>query len=489
MTVDYAEDQLIILVNELCRNPKEYDWLEFKHNNKRPDEIGEQISALANSVALCGRAQAYVVWGIDDATHKIIGTTFSPCMAKVGNEELENWLSRLMIPNTHFRFFEIEMHGLPVVVLEISRATHRPIQFKGIEYIKVGSYTKKLKDYPEKERELWRCFDYVPFEKQIAAENLNGEDILKLLDYPAYFQLLKQPLPENREQILEALRVDSLITKSRTGLWNIFNLGSILFAKKLSDFSSLKRKAVRVVQYSENSRYEAVREYELTKGYACGFDELLHFINMNIPSNEVIGQALRTTVTMYPLLAVRELIANALIHQDFFITGAGPMIEIFKERIEITNPGKSLVDTMRLLDSPPHSRNEALASFMRRISICEERGSGIDKIVFETELYQLPPPLFESLESNMRISLFALRPLNKMDKMDRIRACYLHASLKYVMQGHMTNTSLRERFGIEAHNSADASRIIKSTLEAGLIRIYNPAEARKNAKYVPYWVG
>lgn len=440
-------------------------------------------------MALSSRVQAYVIWGVDDVTHKIIGTTFSPFLTKVGNEELESWLSHLMTPNTHFRFFEMEMQGLAVVVLEISRATHRPIQFKGVEYIKVGSYTKKLKEYPEKERELWRCFDRAPFEKQIAAENLYGEDVLRLLDYPTYFQLLNQPLPENREQILEALKADSLITKSRAGLWNILNLGAILFAKKLSDFSSLKRKAVRIVQYPENSRYEAIREYELTKGYACGFDELIHFVNMSIPSNEVIGQALRTTVTMYPLLAVRELIANALIHQDFFITGAGPMIEIFKERIEITNPGKSLVDTMRLLDSPPHSRNEALASFMRRISICEERGSGIDKIVLETELYQLPPPLFESLENNMRISLFALRPLSKMDKMDRIRACYLHASLKYVMQEYMTNTSLRERFGIEARNSADASRIIKSTLEAGLIRIYNPAEARKNAKYVPYWVG
>jgi ATP-dependent DNA helicase RecG len=96
---------------------------------------------------------------------------------------------------------------------------------------------------------------------------------------------------------------------------------------------------------------------------------------------------------MYPEIAVRELIANALIHQNFSVTGVGPMIEIFANRMEITNPGIPLVQTDRFLDSPPRSRNETLASIMRRIGICEERGSGVDKIIFETELYQLPAPL------------------------------------------------------------------------------------------------
>ena len=94
-------------------------------------------------------------------------------------------------------------------------------------------------------------------------------------------------------------------------------------------------------------------------------------------------------------VAVRELVANALIHQDFSITGAGPMVEIFEGRIEVTNPGEPLVATDRFLDSPPKSRNESLASLMRRFRICEERGSGIDKVVSQIELYQLPPPLFE----------------------------------------------------------------------------------------------
>ena len=117
---------------------------------------------------------------------------------------------------------------------------------------------------------------------------------------------------------------------------------------------------------------------------------------------------------MYPILAVRELAANALIHQDFAITGTGPMIEIFDDRMEITNPGKPLVSTDRFLDTAPRSRNEALASFMRRAGICEERGSGIDKVVFETELHQLPAPFFEMAENATRAVLFAHKELREM---------------------------------------------------------------------------
>jgi len=190
---------------------------------------------------------------------------------------------------------------------------------------------------------------------------------------------------------------------------------------------------------------------------------------------------------MYPELAIRELVANALIHQDFFMTGTGPMVEIFDNYMEITNPGIPLVETERFLDSPPRSRNESLASFMRRIGVCEERGTGVDKVVFQTEVYQLPAPVFEVTGDHTRAVLFAHRPLKKMDKEDRIRACYLHACLRHVNRDYMTNASLRDRFAIDSRNSAVASRIIRDTVDAGLIRIFDPGANRKYFKYVPWW--
>jgi len=487
MTTDRSPAYLISLVLELRKLPNETEWLEFKHNNADPQEIGEYISALANSAALCGKAHAYLVWGIENNTHALIGTNFSPLEFKIGNEALENWLLHLLSPKIHFRFYPFEMDGHALVLLEIGRAFRHPVQFQNSEFIRIGSYKKKLKDFPEKERDLWRIFDQTPFEALLAAENVTSDDVIKLLDYPAYFELLGRPLPDNKSGILEALVGDDLLRRSDTGKWNITNLGAILLAKKLDDFRVLRRKAVRVISYRGSSRIETIREQQGTKGYANGFEGLISFINGLIPVNEIIEQALRKSVPMYPDLAIRELVANALLHQDFFVTGTGPMIEIFDDRMEVRNPGVPLVKTERFLDSPPRSRNEALASFMRRIGVCEERGSGVDKIVFQTEYYQLPAPVFEVSGDNTVAVLFAHRPLTKMDKADRVRACYLHACLRYVNRDYMTNTTLRERFGIEPGNKSMASRYIREAIEADAIKPYDEDSSMKLRKYVPFW--
>jgi ATP-dependent DNA helicase RecG len=480
-------EYLVGLLRELCKLPRETEWAEFKVGNTDPKEIGEQISALSNSAALAGKAFAYLAWGVEDSSHEIVGTTFVPAATKVGNEEMESWLLKLLSPKIEFRFFEVEADGKHAVILEIERARGQPVQFQGEKFVRVSTYKKKLKDFPEKERALWRIFDRVPFEGGTAAERVGDDEVIKLLDHASYFELTGRPPPTAKQAILDALAEDALICACDAGGWNITNLGAILFARRLDHFGGLGRKAMRVVVYPANSRVETSKEQLGTKGYASGFEGLISFINGLVPSNEVIKQALRKTVPMYPELAVRELVVNVLIHQDFFVKGAGPMVEIFADRMEITNPGEPLVAANRFLDTPPKSRNETLASLMRRMGICEERGSGVDKVVFQTELFQLPAPLFEVTGESTRAVLFAHRPLTKMDKEDRVRACYLHACLKFVNREHLTNTTVRERFGIEPQNIATASRLIREAVEAGSIAPVDADSARSHRRYVPFW--
>ena len=487
MNANRNNEYLAGLVRELCKLPQETEWVEFKVNNDEPQAIGEYISGLSNGAALHGKTQAYILWGVDDQTHDIVGTSFSPMTAKKGNEPLESWLLQMLSPRIEFRFHEVTVSGLRVVLLEIDHAAHQPVAFGGAEFIRVGSTKRRLKDFPEKERALWRIIDRVRFEDGLVVERVAGEDVLLRLDYPTFFDLLQSPIPDGREAILNALGDERLIEPCEAGGFNITNLGAILFAKNLYDFPNLKRRAVRVIQYRGKSRTETIREQEGKKGYASGFEGLIDYIDGILPSNEIIEKALRTTVPMFPGPAIRELVANALIHQDFFVTGAGPMIEIFDDRIEITNPGEPLVDTQRFLDSPPKSRNETLASLMRRVGICEERGSGIDKVVFQVELYQLPAPLFEVPPGYTRAVLFAHKPLADMDGTERVLACYLHSCLKYVMRDFLTNASLRERFGIKESNKAIASRRIREAVEAGMIKAFDEQAARKFMKYVPFW--
>lgn len=475
------------MVREFCKYSTETEWVEFKENNTEPDQIGEYISALANSAALKGKTCGYLIWGVRDGDHTITGTTFEPRKERIGNEELENWLLKNLSPKINFHFYEVNIDGASLVILEIDRAMRHPVQFKQNEYIRVGTYKKRLKDFPEKERELWRIFDIVPFESNIAADHLTEIEVLNLLDFSAYFELLSRPVPTTVSPILAYLEADSLIVPNGAGKWDMTNLGAVLFAKRLDNFGPLKRKAVRVIQYRGNSKVETVKEQVGNRGYGTGFEGLIGYVNGLLPSNEVIRQALREDTPMYPELAIRELLANALIHQDFSITGSGPTVEIFDDRIEVTNPGEPLVNAQRFLDLPPRSRNEALASLMRRIGVCEERGSGWDRIVFSTEVNQLPAPLAEVSEGNTRVILFAHKPLRKMDREDRVRAIYLHACLRYVNREHMTNTSVRDRFGIQPQNTAQASRLIKEALDADAIKPHDANAAPKLMRYVPFW--
>lgn len=484
---DLPLEYLIGLVNELRKLPAEAEWVEFKTNNEDPHEIGEYISALANSAALLGKTKAYLVWGIENTNHDLVGTSFSPVRKKIGGEAFENWILHLLNPKINFRFYPFCMDNTQVVLLEIDAAFKHPVQFQQQEYIRIGSHKKKLKDFQEKERELWRKLDMTPFEIQIAMEKVTPQRVLELLDYPSNFELLKRSLPDGHEPILDMLAQDNLIVPCRAGGYNITNLGAMLFARKLDAFPTLRRKALRVILYKGVGRVATQKEQIGGKGYACGFEGLITFITAMIPANEIIGKALRSTVPMYPELAIRELVANALIHQDFFETGTGPMIELFDDRMEITNPGEPLVSVERFLDTPPKSRNEGVASLMRRLGICEERGSGIDKVVAETEIYQLPAPIFETSPGFTRTVLFAHKDLDDMSKEDRVRACYLHACLQYVQRKKMTNKSLRERFGLAESKGALVSRIISATIEARLIKPDTLSESRRDSAYVPYW--
>ncbi len=475
------------LIRELLKLPKECEWVEFKHNNSDKEEIGSYLSALSNSAALVGKTSAYVIWGIEDHTHEIIGTSFDPFTQKVGNEELENWLLQRLNPKLHFQFQCLQIDSKSVVVLEIPAASKHPTAFHNEEKIRVGSYRKKLKDLPEKERELWRALDKAPFESIFAMEHIEGDRVLQLLDYISLFDLLEQPVPDGNQAILENLVSEDLVFHDETGGFNITNLGAILFAKRISDFSKLERKTMRVIRYKGISRIETLKEQPGGKGYASGFEGLIDYIMGQLPSNEIIEKALRKSVPMYPELAVRELVANAIIHQDFFEHGTGPMIEIFDNRIEVTNPGVPLIDTQRFLDSPPKSRNEKLASLMRRFGICEERGSGIDKVVSQTEYYQLPAPLFETPNGFTKAILFAHIDFDDMSKEDRIRACYLHACLQFVNRQKMTNKSLRERFGLEEDKVSVVTRVINASVDAELIINSSSSESRRDTSYVPYW--
>jgi ATP-dependent DNA helicase RecG len=479
---------LPLLLVTLLSQDSEAEWLEFKRNYADQQEIGEYISALSNSARLCGTGTAYMIWGIDDKSHQVVGTGFNPGVEKVGGQGLDLWLALKIRPQIEFRFHRFAYEGKHVVILTIKANAQMPVRFGDIEYIRVGSHKTRLRDYPEKEKLLWQIGDKHRVEYDIVAEKVDPDHVLALPDCPSYFQLLSEPLPSGREGILNRFVNEKLISRRADGLFDISILGALLFARDLSDFDRIARKAVRVISYKGKNRIETIRERVLQPGYATGFVRLIEYINEHLPVSEMLGQALRVNKRMYPEIAIRELVANSIIHQDLTIQGTSPMVEIFQDRIEITNPGTTLIHPLRLMDEPPRSRNEVMAALMRRFNICEERGSGIDKVVHEVELHQLPAPEIHVTDQHTKVTLFATKSLNAMSKADKVRACYQHACLSQLSSEVMTNSSLRKRFGISDPNYSIASRIIADTLAEELIRPHDPdSSSKKHAKYLPFW--
>jgi len=333
---------------------------------------------------------------------------------------------------------------------------HIPSRPRGTAYHLNGAYLMRSGEelVPMSEDQLRRIFaeggpDWL---EEQSRTGLNYQDVVELLDTQTYFELLKLAYPSERDGVINRLLSERLVDVGEDGL-SIRRLGALLLAKKLDDFPDVSRKAPRVVVYSGTSKVETKLDQKGIKGYAVGFQGLVRFVMSQLPQNEVIEDALRREVKLLPEIVIRELVANALIHQDFREVGTSMMVEVYSNRVEISSPGEPIVPVDRFIDGY-QSRNERLADLMRRFGICEEKSSGIDKVVHAAEVFQLPAPDFRAGHRRTQVIIYGPKDFEDMDRDHRIRACYQHCALKCVMAEQMTNQSLRERFDLPEAKSA-----------------------------------
>lgn len=367
---------------------------------------------------------------------------------------------------------------------------HIPSRPRGTAYHLDGKYLMRAGEalVPMSEDQLRRIFaegepDWL---EEHSAAGQDAQQVVELLDTQTFFELLKLPYPTDRAGVIDRLLRERLVDELG-GAYAIRRLGALLLARRLEDFPDLARKVPRVVVYTGNSKLETRLDQSGTKGYAVGFQGLVQSVMNQLPQNEVIEDALRKAVKLVPEVVVRELTANALIHQDFGVGGASAMIEVYTNRVEFSNPGEPIVPVERFIDGY-QSRNERLADLMRRFGICEEKSSGIDRVIQAAEIYQLPAPDFHAAHRRTVVTLYGPKPFEEMDRNDRVRACYQHCALKWVMSEKMTNQSLRERFHLGEDKAATASQIIAATIEVGMIKSdESMGKSRKFARYLPFW--
>ncbi len=456
-------------------------FVEFKHNFDKL-KFGRNISALSNIALLKWEDFWYIVYGIEDWTKNIVWTDFDPNDYKVWNQPLQLRVTNKITPEIDINYYHLDVDDKKVVIVEIPAATNMPIRYENEWYIRIWEATVELKKHPELEQKIWNNEKNRNFEKSKILSWLTTQNVLNLLDYDKYFRLTKQQLPQNTDWFVERLVQEKFVIKENDWSYSITALWWILFANNMNDFPMIDGKTIRVISYRWNTRDERKTEIEPQSWYACCLEQIMSDVINLAWKNEVITASLRMDDKKYPDVTLREFIVNSLIHQDFSIQWTHPLIEIFDNRIEITNAWAPLIDTDRFIDHPPRSRNPDLSKRMRLFGFCEESGSWVDRALSQIEIYQLPAPKFEVYDnSSTKVTIFSSKKLSEMSDKDKVRACYQHCVLLYLKgEGMMQNATLRERLNIPETNYPAASKIIKNTLKEWKIK---PGE--KQNEYIP----
>ena len=482
----------IELIYSLIGFPAETEWLEFKEGNGEAERIGRDISALANSAVLCGRDRAYRIWGVSDSDHALVGTVFNPYTKKAkGNQDLLIWLRRFLSANANYEFERFSHDGKDYVVLTVRAATIQPVSFDKACYIREGSSTTRLVSGSAREAELWRRLQNVDFEDQPAATDLTEPEILEQLDISAYYELIGSRKPSNVAAAIDMLAEQGMVRLQDNGRYTITNLGALLVSRRLTAYPGLRKRPVRVVKYAGDGNFEILSDETFDKGYALAVSDAVKYVMSLLPAEEISDGAFRRVVYPYPQKAIRELLANAVIHQDLSDTSAGPLVSLYEHRIVFSNPGTSLIPVHRVLNAQPRTRNAALARIMRQMDLCEEGGTGWDLTVDACEkMHIAAPKIVSEDELGTQVTLYSDSAFVRMTKEERKSATYWHACLMYAQDSAMSNQSLRERFGLPAERKSTIaiSRLIAECRESELIKPEDADAGDKYKRYVPSWV-
>lgn len=448
--------------------------LEFKEAKTQYD----RTKLFKYCVALSNEKGGFLVLGVTDTIpRKVVGTKAFRDLAKLKSDIRAN--TNLSVTTQELQFEDKRV----LIIRSPSRPNGTAYSLNGAFYMRTGEELVPMTE--DRLREIFN--ENRAWDTQHILAGITLEEVADLLDINAFYSLRNAVQPANPDEAVRGLSNLRLI-QADGSRFNMTNMAAMMLAKDLKQFPELSRKAPRLIVYNGNDKLDTRIDITGQRGYAVGFQGLVRECMTYIPKNEVVEDALRKTVPLLPERPLREILANALIHQDFYATGTGPIVEIFPNRLEVSNPGVPIVPVERFIDAHK-SRNEQLAWAMNQFNICEERSSGIDRLVDAAEVLQLPAPEFLSTFESTTVVVHGPKSFSRMSADDKIRACYQHCSLKHVMREHMTNESLCQRFGFDDESGKKtSSRIIKATVDAGLVSA-DPtvAGSRKFARYVPTW--
>ncbi len=390
--------QQAILINS------ELPDLELKQaRNQVPDGIWKSISAFSQI-----EGGGLIILGVKEAPVEIVGCNNIQQMLTGLNEFFNNKMSFVLQPKYHVE----EIDGKTILAVHVPECPeeHKPCYFKPVglpdgAYIRDGIRNRKLTD--NEFRTLIANSRQFRFD-QSEALNATREDLsidkIKALLERKEVELKRGAITEVNDDILKNIGV----IKDFNSVLKPTVAGYLIFSKLIPQNKyPYERYTIRCVKYSGSSvSSDIIDKADITGTLDNQIDECYKFVLKNIRKTAFIEGTKRQEKYEYPEQAIRELIANAIIHRDYSILETFTHINLFDDRIEIANPGNlAPVVTIDNIRSAQFSRNLIIAQRLKDLDYLEEYGRGID-IVFNTmSQWGLQPPLFRNSVNSFQVIL------------------------------------------------------------------------------------
>jgi ATP-dependent DNA helicase RecG len=486
--MEHQELYLSIIASLIGKKIGEGEWFEFKQNKDSPEMIGEDLSALSNMARIRGMDKGYLVWGVEDKSHALLGTSFDPWHSKKDNEDLIPWLKLEISGNIDFSFHQVEKAGKKFILLQVDAAKGLPTRFLGNAYARLESYTKDIRSLPALEKALLQALAEKSQENDIALDGLSLEEVFRYLNFPAYYAAFNTIVPSRREEMLKTFLREGFIVLSSGGDYAITNLGALCFANDLRLFPTLGYRVVRVGERENGISTAISSPQDFVEGYAISFEKIVLYVNsLTKPKERVNEQGFTVVDSLYPGILIREALTNMMIHQDISATGEALMIWVSPKSLSFSNPGALGIPADRIIDVSPKAANEKLASFLYRMGIGDSQGTGFDKIEDALERRHMPSASIYELQGSVRIEIDAKTAFADYSEDEKTRSVYYCACLCRENRVPLTNDFLRDRFGLNEKQRPVISRLLNRCVSLNLIKISNPEGGVKNRSYVPYW--
>lgn len=380
---------LVALVDRLRREPSETEWLEFKKHRYEAQALGEYLSALANAACLAGKPRGYLLFGVDDDSHEVVGTDFDPYAAKgKGNQELLLWLSVGLQPNVGFETHIVDHPRGRVVLFDISPAWSRPIKFYGKAYIRVGSSKTELAKHPEKERAIWAC--RTDWSAQVCERatltDLDPDAVRKARDQ------FKIKHPKQATDV-DAWDDATFLNKAKLTIQGTVTHAVILLLGRPESAALLSPAVARISWILKDVQNRELDYEHYGPPFILQVDRVLQRIrNLTLralPSGTLFPQE----ITQYDPWVIREALHNCIAHQDYGLRGRINVVES-PNAILLTNVGSFLpgsVEKVIRQDAPLEIyRNPFLAEAMVNLNMIDTQGGGI-KRMFQAQIKRFFP--------------------------------------------------------------------------------------------------